>query len=208
LNKNHMSLYGYHRTTTPELDALYNQKQILRFDNIYSNHTHTMPVLSLALTEAAQDNQKNYYESISIIEILNSANFETFWLTNQYLLGAWDNLVSAVAAESDKIYSINSSIGRSTRTQRHDGDLLPIFERVIAQKNKKNRAIFVHLMGNHGSYCLRYPDTFKKFTGELSDAELGKQINKKHSNSINCYDNSVLYNDFMVSSLIKTLQNA
>lgn len=208
LNKNHMSLYGYHRTTTPELDALYNQKQILRFDNIYSNHTHTMPVLSLALTEAAQDNQKNYYESISIIEILNSANFETFWLTNQNLLGAWDNLVSAVAAESDKIYSINSSIGRSTRTQRHDGDLLPIFERVIAQKTKKNRAIFVHLMGNHGSYCLRYPDTFKKFTGELSDADFGKQINKKHSNSINCYDNSVLYNDFVVSSLIKTLQNA
>lgn len=104
--------------------------------------THTMPTLSLALTEAAQDKKKQYYESVSIVELFNAAGFETYWLTNQNLLGAWDNMVSAVAQEAKTVIGINSSVGRTTKTARLDGDLIKHYEGILGKRVKGNRAVF------------------------------------------------------------------
>ncbi len=204
LNKHHMQIYGYPRNTTPRLQSMLDSDELHKFQNTYSNHTHTMPVLSLALTEAAQDKKKNYYESASIVEVFNAAGFETAWLTNQNLLGAWDNLVSIVANQSNKVVGINSSIGRTTKGQRFDGDLLQPFAKELKRGQGKNKLIFVHLMGNHGSYCSRFPDDFNTYKGALDISVFGKNIseNKALEGTVNCYDNSVLYNDYVVSSMI------
>lgn len=208
-NKNHMQIYGYPRNTTPKLQELLNNNEIIKFDNIYSNHTHTMPVLSLALTEASQYNNKSYFESASIVEIFNAANFETVWLTNQNLLGAWDNLVSIIANQADTTIGINKRIGKTTKTQKYDGDLINYLKKELDKKTSKNRVIFVHLMGNHGSYCARFPKTFEVFKGDLELEVFGKSIseNKKLKKSVNCYDNSILYNDTVVSNMINDLKN-
>jgi hypothetical protein len=59
LNKRHMGLYGYMRNTTPLLSKMNENGELIVFTNIYSNHTLTMPVLELSLTEANQYNNKN-----------------------------------------------------------------------------------------------------------------------------------------------------
>ncbi|HAV2421002.1 sulfatase-like hydrolase/transferase [Escherichia coli] len=204
LNKQHMQVYGYSRDTTPKLQIMLNAGELHKFTNTYSNHTHTMPVLSLALTEAAQDKNKNYYESASIVEVFNAAGFETVWLTNQNLLGDYDNLVSIIAKQSDKVVGINSSIGRTTKGQRFDGDLLQPLARELKRGQGKNKLIFVHLMGNHSSYCSRFPEDFNTYKGALDISVFGKNIseNKALKEAVNCYDNSVLYNDYVVSSMI------
>ena len=194
LNKNHMGIYGYYRETTPTLSKMYQNKEILRFDNTYSNHTHTMQVLSLALTEANQYNQKDYYNSLSVIEILNKADIETYWLTNQNMLGGWDNLVSVIAKNSNHVTSINSSIGYTITAQKYDGVLIPKVAKILSQESEKNRVIFVHLMGNHSTYWTRYPqDKYKIYKN--SDG-----------NQTDDYDNSIVYNDYVVSSMLKNLQ--
>lgn len=205
LSKKHMSLYGYHRVTTPKLDALYKAGDLLRFDNAYSNHTHTMPTLSLALTEAAQDKKKQYFDSVSIVEIFNSAGFETYWLTNQNLLGAWDNMVSAIAQESKNLIGINASVGRTTQTRSLDGDLIKHFEKIVGKESTSgNRVVFVHLMGNHGNYCNRFPKSFGKYTEGLSVSEYGSAALKRELwDRVNCYDNSVIYNDYVVGSMLE-----
>lgn len=204
LNKTHMSLYGYARDTNPKMLNLYKNNDILKFTNTYSNHTHTMPTLSLALTEASQENGKEYFNSASIIGIYNSAGFETTWLTNQSLLGAWDNLVSIIAQQSNKVYALNKSVGKTTKTQNYDGVLLPNIEKELNIKSDKNRVIFVHLMGSHGGYCSRFPNEYSLFESDLDIDTFGKAISSDVSlkNSINCYDNSVVYNDYIVSSII------
>ena len=191
LNKNHMGLYGYHRDTTPNLSKMYRNHKIIKFDNIYSNHTHTMKVLSLALTEANQYNKKDYYKSLSIIDVLNRANIETYWLSNQNMLGGWDNLVSVMAHSANHITSINTSIGYTITAQKYDGELIQKVAKILSQKSEKNRVIFVHLMGNHTTYYTRYPNRYKRY---------------KRNNYIDQYDNSVLYNDYVVSSILKELQ--
>lgn len=208
LNKHHMQMYGYPRDTTPRLQALLDAGELHKFTNTYSNHTHTMPVLSLALTEAAQDSKKHFSESASIVEVFKAANFRTVWLTNQNLLGAWDNLVSIVANQSEKLVGINNSIGRTTQTQRFDGDLIKPLIKELNRGGEKNKVIFVHLMGNHGSYCSRFPDDFNAYKGTLDSSFFGKNIaeNKTLEGTLNCYDNSVLYNDYVVSNIIKLVK--
>jgi len=205
LNKKHMGVYGYLRQTTPNLSARESAEELLIFNNVYSNHTHTMPVLSLALTEANQYNNKKYYKSLSILNILNQADIETFWITNQSLYGAWDNLVSVIAHEADHLVSLNRTIGKKTTTQNYDGVVIDEVKKILTTKTDKNRVIFIHLMGSHGSYSSRYPkDKYSAYTGKVKVGEFG--TNTLNNDNINSYDNSIIYNDYVVSSILNELQ--
>ena len=208
LNKNHMSLYGYTRDTTPKLQNKYNSGELLVFNNTYSNHTHTMPTLSLLLTEANQKNNKSYYNSLSIIDILNKAKLETYWITNQVLQSVDDNLVGVIATQANQLYRINHEFGATSKTQNYDGEVIKIIEDILKVKDNNNKVLFVHLMGNHWDYCLRYPVNFNKFSGKLPVNQFGIMANNEELNTpTNCYDNSVLYNDYVVSSLINNLSS-
>ena len=208
LNKDHMGIYDYHRQTTPMLSELLDDKELLLFNNAYSSHTHTMPVLSLSLTEANQQNRKNYYDSLSIINILNKADVDTYWITNQVLRGSWDNLVSVLAHQADYLIPLNNAIGHTTKTQNFDGAVIDEMKAVLDRPAEKNRVIFVHLMGNHSSYCSRYPEEYEKYTGVLTASEFGRLHldNSLHQN-MNCYDNSVLYGDYVAGSIIDLLSD-
>ncbi|WP_299005100.1 phosphoethanolamine transferase [uncultured Shewanella sp.] len=210
LNKRHMSLYGYMRETTPILDKMAFEHQLIIYENAFSAHTHTMPVLSKALTEATQQNQKAYFHSLSIINILNKANIDTYWLTNQLLYGAWDNLVSIIAHQASHLFPFNRSMGKSVNTQSYDGAMLTKLSQILAKATTRNRVLFVHLMGNHSNYCTRYPAAYQFYHTELPVTQFGQLANKSPSltASINCYDNSVRYNDFIVSSIINQLKQS
>ena len=208
LNKRHMGIYGYPRNTTPNLSKMDADNELLVFQNVYANHTHTVPVLSLSLTEANQMNKKTYYDSLSIIDILNKADVETYWLSNQVLQGVWDNMVSVVASETDHLVGLNHSIGAQTITQKYDGVLINEVQKALAEKTNKNKVIFVHLMGHHTPYYSRYPEEeYSIFKGELNKGEFGKAADIKGlHNTINAYDNSIVYNDYVVGAILKTLQ--
>ncbi len=205
LHKKHMGIYGYLRDTTPQLSRMNSDGELIVFKNIYSNHTHTVPVLELSLTEANQYNNKNYYDSVSIIEVLKKADIETYWLTNQTIYGAWDNMVSVIASSSNHLVALNKSTGSQIKTQKFDGALIDEVKKVLAQKTDKNRVIFVHLMGSHTSYGSRYPkDKYSIYKGKLRQGDFGSIVSK--NNSIDPYDNSIVYNDYVVSSILEELQ--
>ena len=204
LNKNHMGLYGYFRNTTPMMSAYSKSNELSVFTNTYSSHTHTVQVLTNALTEANQYNNKSYYKSLSIIDILNKADFDTYWVTNQSIYGAWDNAVSVIATSAKNVVSLNKSIGRQTRTQNYDGELIDKVKKILNETTNKNRVIFVHLMGSHGKYASRYPDENIVFSEKLEQGVFGSTA--CNNNLINAYDNTVVYNDYVVTSILKEIQ--
>jgi heptose-I-phosphate ethanolaminephosphotransferase len=205
LNKKHMSLYGYQRKTTPQLDSLLADSSILVFNNIFSSNTHTVPVLTKALTEANQFNQQPYYESKSIIDVLNKSGFDTHWLSNQVHYGVWDNPVSVLAESSKYLFNINSNLGTVTQTVFHDEKLLEKMQQILDEQTTNNKIIFIHLMGNHGAYEDRYPENFTKFKGEVERTIFGSH--KYWSHNISTYDNSVFYNDWLINEMIKKMKN-
>ena len=200
-NKHHMGLYGYVRETTPKLSKMNKDGELLVFGNTYSCHTHTMLVLSMALTQANQYNHKDYYDSLSIIDIFKQANMHTYWLTNQLLYGPADNLASVIGQSADHIVAINNNIVR-VATDYYDGALIDELKKVLSQKTDKNRAIVIHLMGSHTKYASRYPHN--KYSIFDKDMLVGNKIVKQKA--LNYYDNTIAYNDYVLSSIIKQAQ--
>lgn len=49
--RDHMHAYGYSRETTPWLDSMVSKSGTILFQHAYSNHTHTVPALTYALSE-------------------------------------------------------------------------------------------------------------------------------------------------------------
>lgn len=184
-NRAHMQAYNYHRATTPWLDSMKNDKNMLLFTKAYSCHTHTVPTLLYALTAKNQYNNIAVKNAVSVLEVAEAAGFETVWLSNQVKYSAWDTPVTSIASEANQQKWINSTLGESTNTDYFDGKLIEELEKI---KITDKMLIVMHLMGNHGSYEQRYPNAFEKYDGK---------------NTIDKYDNSIIYNDYVMSQVYK-----
>lgn len=184
-NRAHMQAYNYHRATTPWLDSMKNDKNMLLFTKAYSCHTHTVPTLLYALTAKNQYNNIAVKNAVSVLEVAEAAGFETVWLSNQVKYSAWDTPVTSIASEANQQKWINSTLGESTNTDYFDGKLIEELEKI---KITDKMLIVMHLMGNYGSYEQRYPKAFEKYDGK---------------NTIDKYDNSIIYNDYVMSQVYK-----
>lgn len=184
-NRAHMQAYNYHRATTPWLDSMKNDKNMLLFTKAYSCHTHTVPTLLYALTAKNQYNNIAVKNAVSVLEVAEAAGFETVWLSNQVKYSAWDTPVTSIASEANQQKWINSTLGESTNTDYFDGKLIEELEKI---KITDKMLIVMHLMGNHGSYEQRYPKAFEKYD---------------RKNTIDKYDNSIIYNDYVMSQVYK-----
>lgn len=184
-NRAHMQAYNYHRATTPWLDSMKNDKNMLLFTKAYSCHTHTVPTLLYALTAKNQYNNIAVKNAVSVLEVAEAAGFETVWLSNQVKYSAWDTPVTSIASEANQQKWINSTLGESTNTDYFDGKLIEELEKI---KITDKMLIVMHLMGNQGSYEQRYPKAFEKYDGK---------------NTIDKYDNSIIYNDYVMSQVYK-----
>lgn len=205
LNKNHMSLYGYPRKTTPKLDALHEAGELIKFENALSSHTHTVQTLTLALTGAGQESERKYFELPSFIDLANIADYKTAWLTNQIIFGNWDSPVSALASSADILKKYNNNVGENLETNYYDDVLLEGLKEILSENKEGNELIVLHLMGNHGDYCNRYPKEYGIFEGNLPYSIFGEK-NDKFMRQINCYDNSIIFNDMVVTSVIDMLK--
>ncbi len=159
----------------------------------YSNTINS--VLSL-MTESNLDNKKQQEQSIDLFDIFSSAGFKTYWLSNQLPYGIWENKITSLAKKADEYIFLNiasNSSMEATLTASFDSKLFVPFRNILGSDVTK-KLIIVHLMGSHTSYKKRYPDSFNIFKG-----------NSKKENIIAEYDNSVLYNDYIVDSLFSII---
>lgn len=182
-NRGNMSAYGYNRLTTPWLESVKSNSNFILFENVYSCHTHTVPVLTYALTAKNQYNDLNLAQSISLLEVAEAAGFETVWISNQVKYSAWDTPITVIADEANQQFWHNKNVGEKTVTNHYDLKLVESIEKI---KMSDKMLIVFHLMGNHGSYRERYPKEFRMFTS---------------SKVLDEYDNSILYNDHVMQNL-------
>ncbi len=191
--RNHFGVYNYYRNTTPELNKIKNELVI--FKDVISPHTHTIPALEKVLTFGDRENPDFKFKG-SIVQLMKKAGFKTYWISNQVPIGVNETLVALIAKKSDYIHFTNLGGAKELRTQ--DVRLLPYFENVLKDSENK-KFIVVHLLGTHTQYENRYPkeyDIFKEIPPTPFPSE-------KSYSTINEYDNAVLYNDFVLSEIIK-----
>jgi heptose-I-phosphate ethanolaminephosphotransferase len=206
-SRHHFGNYGYCRNTTPLLSK---RNDINTFSDVISSNTSTVECLSRCLTMKNETENVHDFSCPNIIDIANACNMKTYWLSNQAKEGIlYNSITMATDRASVKYFSMDDNEVKNT--EKYDEVLLPQLQKALAD-SAQNKLIILHLMGTHFQYRNRYPKAFQKFE---TTAEWKQQFPYANSESklqtINEYDNAVLYNDYLLDSIftmLATVQNA
>ncbi len=194
-NRQRMSLYGYPRETTPELDKL--KGQLAVFDNVITPRPYTIEALQQVLTFADEENPDLYLKTPSLVSMMKQAGYKTYWITNQQTMTKRNTMLTTFSEQADEQVYLNNN--RNQNARQYDGDVLEPFAKALTDSAPR-KFIVVHLLGTHMSYQYRYPPTFDTFQDRQG---VPPGVSDDQLPTYNSYDNAVRYNDFVVSSLIK-----
>jgi glucan phosphoethanolaminetransferase (alkaline phosphatase superfamily) len=197
LRRENLSLNGYARQTTPLLQ----KDSVISFSDIYSPYTYTVASMAYIFTNADSLHKDRAYTNRSFISFFKKCGFETIWIGNQ---GQQDGYIY-YAHECDSIVlpNINESLYNFQPYTWVDGDMLQPYKSFISKNDKLMLAI-VHTIGSHYIYQTHYTKDFAVFKPEPESRIIS--LNSRQE-IINSYDNSILYMDFVVDSMIQLLKN-
>lgn len=197
--RGHMSLYGYPRETTPQLDDLHRtDKNLAVFQDVVTSRPYTIEILQQALTFANEQNPDLYLTRPSLMNMMKQAGYKTFWITNQQTMTERNTMLTVFSQQTDRQFYMNQQRTQSAR--EYDENVLTPFATVMNDPAPK-KFIIVHLLGTHIKYEYRYPKEWGRFDGKTDHVPAG--LGPDEQAAYNAYDNANLYNDRVVASLIK-----
>ena len=200
-NSRRMGIYGYYRDTTPKLKAM--SDELLVFDQVYASRPYTVESLAQALSFADQLQPNLHLEKPTLVDVMKQAGYRTYWITNQQTQTQRNTLLTTFSKQADEQIYLNNN--RSQNSAQYDEVVFRPFEDLLNRSESK-KFILIHLIGTHRAYRYRYPDAFKIFD---DDEDLPPWVRKKrHRREYNEFDNSIVYNDFVVASLIEQMKKS
>ncbi|GKS92830.1 MULTISPECIES: phosphoethanolamine--lipid A transferase [unclassified Acidovorax] len=192
-------LNGYERQTTPRLAS----HGVVSFTNAWSCGTSTaesVPCMFSHLTRDEFGGRKSNYENL--LDVLQRAGLAVLWIDNQSgCKGVCDRIpsVSTVSAENAQL----CASGQCLDHVMLDG----LDERIQAldpERRERGVVVVMHQMGSHGpAYYKRSPPESKLFLAECTTNALQEC---SRESVVNAYDNSIVYTDRFLGSVIDWLQ--
>ncbi|MDD9275370.1 phosphoethanolamine transferase [Escherichia coli] len=176
-----MSLYGYTRSTTPQVEA--QRKQIKLFNQAISGAPYTALSVPLSLTADSVLSHDIHNYPDNIINMANQAGFQTFWLSSQ----------SAFRQNGTAVTSIAMRGMETVYVRGFDELLLPHLSQALQQNTQQKKLIVLHLNGSHEPACSAYPQSSAVFQPQ-DDQDA-------------CYDNSIHYTDSLLGQVFELLKD-
>lgn len=167
----------------------------------------------MILSHANYENEATpWYKQMNIVDAMKLLGYHTAFLSTQEPISLYGNAQQSIATHAD-IYDYGSLHKFS---KKRDERLLEMYD-TLKTSEKASEMLIFHLMGTHTSYKVRYPDEFAKFgIDDLrkngldefhSGDKQGQTLNFKQARNRSRYLNAVLYNDFVVSELMKRFED-
>lgn len=189
------SLGGYEKETNPELK----KQDIAYFPNTSSCGTATavsIPCLFSVYPRSAYTHRKGL-ETENLLDVLGHAKVNVTWLDND--TGSY-HVTDRVSYE----FLPESADPRFCK----DGECLDaiLLDKVDGwlDKVKGDSVLVLHQLGSHGpAYYARYPEEFRRFQPDCRANDFGSCSPEEIRNA---YDNTILYTDHIVSSVIDKLK--
>lgn len=148
--RNHMSLYGYKRKTTPFADSLAHiENSPMSYYMGLAPAAFTRNVLRIALSFASPRDLKPFKEQKTLLNLANDAGYKTYWISNQGKSGIQDTYLGYLAAGAEEqVFPTGGYLADD------DFRLIPILQ----EKHKAGQKQFfvIHLVGSHNDYSDRY----------------------------------------------------
>lgn len=183
--RDHFSLYGYGRNTNPRLSQIAGLKAY----KANSSATYTTAGVKAIL---------EYKDTGDLYEILPNYLFRTgvdvIWRSSNW---------GQPPLHIDK-YLTSGDLGRQYDMDKNlDESLLPGLKETVSESECGKVLIVLHTSTSHGpSYATRYPAEFEVFKPVSTSVEMSKC---PQDQLMNAYDNTIVYTDYLLSSIIDTL---
>ena len=194
------SLNGYSKNTNPKLS----QQDILNFSRVSSCGTATAVSVPCMFSGMPR---KEYEERLAshregLLDIAQRAGYQVTWIDNN----------SGCKGTCDRVnqFKIPEPLQQKWCKDKEcfDDILIDSFKAYLAtipQDDNRPRLIVLHQMGSHGpAYYKRVPAQFKVFK-PTCDTNAIQGCSREAL--LNSYDNTLLYTDYVLDSLIETLKN-
>ena len=200
-SKSHSSIYGYEKETNPCLAALANDSLLISYSDVIAPATHTIDCVKSIMSTYRLEykDSVNWYECTTLPNIMKHCGYSTYWISNQSPSGTFDNIATRYSELCDSVYFVGNTM-KGLGKSDFDEEIIETIRPRVA--NKTNNFIIVQLMGSHLDYRKRYPENWNVFQNNDYPhlLELQKTI-------IASYDNSILYNDYVVSEILKCFES-
>ena len=211
-----MSLYDYYRDNTPNLNLLLKENGFLKFDNIFSTHTHTSPSLLESLSFPVNIKQNilsiEKRDRISIIDPIIDLNINTKLISNQGSSGSWNQASSVIFRNiKDKTFATDFNVGNRDFLINRKFDHIFLKDNLSLEDLNNYSLIFFHSYAGHGDYLNYIPDSFKKnidnFYKTIQKREpYGINGISKNIENIEDYDSAIKYIDYSISEAINYIK--
>ena len=200
--RNHMQLYGYARPTNPKLAEI--QNELCIYKDICSPAIQTLNCMKQILTFANYETPDMYKQEASIVELAKAAGYTTYWADNH--------------GSSSGFFAIDIYTPTSYRTIAHICDYYTdqnnspcdsmILNRldVFLSDTATSKVIFLHLIGSHFPYNLHCEEQYRVFNDNAVPSIFQSELTPQNLTIINDYDNSILYNDYILREIIEKLR--
>ena len=188
-------LNGYGRNTTPLLSQ---DSNVVSYSHAVTLANLTSNSVPMILTRANSSNTELADMEKSVCEAFSEAGFSTSWVTAQEVTPFQERIMEACDNSFQQ--------GKIITTERlYDMDLLPAIDSILGKGGHSNFMV-VHTQGSHFRYNQRYPEQFDKYKPSFDKSMDFTSITSENvAYLVNAYDNSILYTDYFLSSLIGKL---
>ena len=206
-NRHHSSQYGYAMPTTPRQQKLERQGRLVKYTDVVSPWNLTSFVFKHLFSLYCVGDKGEWCDYPLFPELFRKAGYHVTFLTNQFLPKAKE----AVYDFSGGFFLNNPKLSaaqfdtRNTQLHRFDEELLQDYDELKGQNTDNNLIIF-HLLGQHVQYRQRSPKERKRFHGD-DYKEMKPNLNARERQTLADYDNAILYNDSVVTEIVKKFEN-
>ena len=184
--RDHFSLYGYERQTNP----------FTAKDSV----TALIADAAATYTTAGVKAILSHEPSSKLYEILPNymyrAGVDVTWRTSNW---------GEPPVHIEKYHKVKDLKARYPEADdRYDGILLEGLKEDILASDKAKTLVVIHTNTSHGpTYFKKYPSEFEEFTPVCTTVEMSKADTQE---LMNAYDNSIIYTDWLIHSVIETLK--
>ena len=197
INREHLSLYGYPRATTPRLARRLAQDsdtfKVYRYP--WSADASTVP----ALNNFFHFGEPSATERDHLLALASAAGYKTWWISNH------DDLAIQLqhAGLADCLQMVNRVPGRSSTSLDHS--VLPVLDSALRDSHRR-KLIVVHLLGAHPHYRLRHPPQHAPFSGarDIVYRDLKSRGRSTRTRELrNDYDSAIHFHDHVVDQTLE-----
>lgn len=191
-----LSLNGYVRKTTPNLDTIAN---LISYDNYYSTACLTMFSVPQIVTRATPQNYERNYKERGIVQAFKEVGFKTYVLVGGRNLLSYEKYLTNSA---DSLILLPDRI-KNGEVISGDRDIAFKMDSLIASTDE-NLFFVLQFKGNHHPYT-NYENEFDRWIPNFKtsgSAEISDSL------YINAYDNSMLYQDYILSDIISKIDKS